>query len=131
MINPPRPAVDAQELEPQPLAQRPRVQPKFDASTINAEAEQAEVECVRERVCKPTEARIPPWRLEDVKEEDIDMTSMPDVSAIHYGLSPGEVLEGSDNNDDDDDDDSAVDTRRFQPAAPDNDDVNLNETLVL
>lgn len=59
-------------------------------------------------------ARHAAWRLEDVAEEDIDMSDMPAVSAIHYNLSPSETLEGeyfneaARNNDKDEDDATLV-----------------------
>lgn len=56
---------------------------------------------------------VPEWRLTDVAEEDIDMDDMPPITAIHYGLSPNDQLEGgrfdSVADDDDDPDDTNAD----------------------
>ena len=129
VISPPRPAVEELVLEPPA-----RGVAKFDASTIDVAAEQAEAEYIRRGLCEADDvaadddddALIPAWRLTDVKEEDIDMTCMPEIRAIHYGLSPGEVLGGSD----DDDDNNSASTLRIVNAAHD-EDAEVNDTLVL
>lgn len=63
---------------------------KDDASTIDHVSEQLQVEAARARVVSPGGN----WRLGFVSEDDVDMQDMPEVSAIHYGLSPSETLEG-------------------------------------
>jgi hypothetical protein len=62
--------------------------------TYDVKAEQGEVERIRKRVHQQQQAR--PWTIDDVNEDDIDMSNMPEISAIHYGMSPGETLENDD-----------------------------------
>ena len=69
------------------------------------------MDAIRARIARPPVAE---WRLVDVVEEDdIDMSDMPEISAVHYGMSPSETLEGdcfkaAVKKDDDDDDATLV-----------------------
>jgi cytoskeletal protein RodZ len=93
-----------QQQQPAPVAAE---------ETTDLQAELRQVDAIRARHAAAPKPQNK-WRLADVSEEDIvDMDDMPAITAIHYGLSPSETLEGDQQfnaaaADDDDDDDATL-----------------------
>lgn len=74
--------------------------------TTDLQAELRQVDAIRVRHASAAKPNAE-WRVADVDEDDIYMEDMPAVTAVHYGLSPSETLEGDHfgdprHNDDDD-----------------------------
>lgn len=78
------------------------------ARATDSEAEQRQVDAIRARL---VDSPKPVWRLADIAEDDIDMDDMPEITAVHYGMSPSETLEG--------------DTFKAAAVAHDDDDATL------